>query len=409
VVNHAAFAPEDTEDARRGRPAVDLQPYAAQRGLVHQGQVLVGHFSGLNPLWADYVFNSMRGELAPQRFGTLQHELYEIGLGDDGQPTAPGTFYGKRTTFKQGLRSFMGVSRTVKNEPFGNRAMWLPVTGVKLLVPEAALLPRVRILNKGHLSSLIDPKLGDAAPGFRMIRDSWVPSELREALGERMGPALSTLDARFVRVDLACGALGLQVNGFVADPARLDALVQVGVALAEAAAELGRPGWRPAPFEQPLGPFDASQHPPGYQSFEGWIDQSGMAALADHGAQLGLTIEDPVALHRSQPRLPLPGTSRGVLSGTLPGASRLGRLTWQYQAHPGSGRYLRGGAVFAASPSADLTPPGGVLLPETDMYVAARDGIACCWSRTLTEGTLEAAGLAQRAVASMRASGLADV
>ena len=29
------------------------------------------HFSGLNPLWPDYVFNVMRGELVPGRFGTV--------------------------------------------------------------------------------------------------------------------------------------------------------------------------------------------------------------------------------------------------------------------------------------------------------------------------------------------------
>ncbi len=52
------------------------------------GQALVGHFGGLNPLCPDYVFNVVRGELVPGRFGTVQHE---VELGDDGEPRQSGS------------------------------------------------------------------------------------------------------------------------------------------------------------------------------------------------------------------------------------------------------------------------------------------------------------------------------
>ena len=114
------------------------------------------------------------------------------------------------------------------------------------------------------------------------------------------------------------------------------------------------------PFAAPLPPFDAGTHPAGFISFEGKIDRSGMVALERDAAAFGLRIEDPAALHRAFPRLPIPGTSRGILAGTLPGTGgTFGRLTWNTQRHPDSSAYLRRGAIVAARPGAPATPVGG--------------------------------------------------
>src|SRR3954469_11713104 len=125
MANHAAYAPDDVDDARQGHPASDLSGYAQARGLEPLGQALVGHFSGLNPIWPDYVFNVCRGELVPGRYGVVQHELDEVSLGDDGDPIGSGVWFGRRSTAKPGLRSLIGLRKEPKNEPFAAQAMWV--------------------------------------------------------------------------------------------------------------------------------------------------------------------------------------------------------------------------------------------------------------------------------------------
>ena len=157
-----------------GYPATTLETYAAERGWDFRNQELAGHFGGLNPDWVDYVFNSMRGELVPGRFGTLQHELLEVALGNDGSPSL-GQWYGRRSVGRKGLRGMLGLERHV-DEPFADRsAMWVPTTSVKLLVPEAATLPEVTVVSAAYTtlrarrsSVRTDPISGsDATPSCR--------------------------------------------------------------------------------------------------------------------------------------------------------------------------------------------------------------------------------------------------
>lgn len=405
MANHAAYAPEDVEDARRGHPTSDLTEYARSRGLEPVGQALVGHFSGLNPLWPDYTFNVARGAFPGDRYGAVQHELREVGLGDDGSPGGSGEWFGRRTTVNPGLRNLIGLHKEPKNEPFAAQAMWVPVTATKVLVPEAALLPRIVILGKTH-SSFLDPSLDPWAPSFRMVKSQWVSDEWQAAIAAAVGPTLQSLGDRFVRLELKHGALGLQVNGFRADPADLDRLVAATSAMGDALAEVARPWWTPGPFDAPLGAFSPSTHPPGYVTFDGEFDSSGIEALDRDAAAFGMTVEDPAALHRRFPKLALPGTSRGLLAGSFPGTSTFGRLSFQTQGHPGSSAYLRRGAVIEAAAEAAPTPIGGVLLAETDMYVAVGGGLACCWTRTNSEGRLDTAELLEKATATFRARGL---
>jgi hypothetical protein len=405
VPNHAAYKAADVEDARRGHPAVDLAPYGRSRGLEPLGQAQVGHVAGLNPRWPDYVFNVLRGELVAGRFGTVQHELDEIALADDGEPTQGGSYFGRRSTARPGLRSLIGLRKEPPNEPFAAQALWMPTTGIKVLVPEAALLPRLVVRTADH-AAFTEPSL---VPGFRMVSSRWVGDDLRQAVGAAIGPTLQGLGTTFARLELAHGALGLRVDGFRADPADLDRLVAAVGAMAAMLGGLAAPWWAPGPFSDPLGAFDRSTHPAGYRSFDGDMDRSGMDAMARDAAAFGMVVEDPVALHRREPRLPLPGTSLGVLAGPLPGTTTFGRLTWQTQSHPGSSAYLRPAAVVEARPDAPALPVGGRLVADTDMYVALADGRAGCWTRTNSPGRLETADLATRAVATFRAAGVADL
>jgi hypothetical protein len=405
--NYAAFERSDAGDAKRGEPTSDLSDYASDRGWEFRGPDLASHFSGLNPRWVDYVFNSMRGELAPGRFGTLAHELYETPVMPDGTFTdISGDFWAKVVRIKKGLGSLIGMPKTPPNEPFAAWSVWLPSTAVKLQVPEAVLLPPTVVRNKSRLGRG-NPSLGDVAPNYRMRDDGRVPDDQRQSLAAAIGPPLQGLDFPLVEVELSFGAVALRVNGFRDDPAVLDHLVGVAREIGERCAEAARRWWAPAPFEQSVGPPVPDAHPPWYPSFHRQFTAA-LTALRTVASEMGLQEEDPVALHRALPILPIPGASQGVLAGTLPGTSTFGRLTWQYQAHGPVG-FMRGGVVVAAAPTAPATPPGGVLLAGPDMYVASRDGVACCWARGYTVARLDSVALVERAITAFRESGAAEI
>ena len=284
--------------------------------------------------------------------------------------------------------------------------MWVPTTSVKVLVPEIATLPRLTIGRSAYMS-LGDPKLGPSGPGLRIRCDADVHPQVQQYLDAQLGPALAGL-SQYVRLRTSCGAIGLTVNGYVADPARLDHLVAVVGHAAAVFVEVGRPTWQPAPFLAGLGPYDQPAHPPGYPSFVTTTEGPIAAALSHHATHLGWTVEDPVALHRRFPTLPVPGVSCGVIAGVVPGSGAPARLSWHTQQRPGSPSALRGAGVFVARADAAATRPGGELVAATDMYVAVVDGLACTWARLNTIGELRASEVLQRSVETVRACGLVD-
>jgi len=395
VPNHAAYTAADVDDARRGHPEADLVAYAEARGLEAMPQALIGHFRGLNPTWQEYVFNPLRGELVPGRFGSIQHELDEVDLDGDGDPRQGGSYYGRRTVGRSGFRSLIGLERKPKNEPFAADAMWLPTTGFKLLVPELALLPAMMIRTRDHMAF----SHGGFGASFRMADSRWISDELRGAVTAAISPTLETIATTYTRLEIANGAIGLRVDGFRSDPADLDRFVAALGTIAEQLTEVARPLWAPAPFEQPLAAPDSDTHPAGFFGFM----SDGVAVMERDAAAFNLVHEDPADLHRRFPRLPLPGTSLGVLAGTLPGSDQFGRLTWQTFPHAPTG-HMRRAALVAVAAGAPTLPPGGVLVESTDMYVAAADGVAGCWTRTISYGKVETADLAERALASFRES-----
>ncbi|MDO9174981.1 MAG: hypothetical protein Q7V62_09250, partial [Actinomycetota bacterium] len=199
--------------------------------------------------------------------------------------------------------------------------------------------------------------------------------------------------------------------GFVAAADQLDALVNAASALADAVAQLCSAWWAPDHFDTPLAPFDPAGHPRGWPSamFTGPLDDSLTTSLQTIARDMRASIEDPVALHRRFPRLPIPGASLGVIAGRLPGTHAVGRLTWHFQNHHVSSMVRRGGAVFAARPGVADTAAGGHLVSDTDLYVAVRDGVAACWFREWTVGHFHSARLLEQALITLRGTGLADV
>lgn len=409
MFSHAAFARDDLEDARRGHPAVDLGPYAQAEGLDLLGRGRLPEFIAFHKAWDEHTFNVMRGEVVPGRYGMLSHELYQVDLGDDHKPLRSGAWHGKRLQAKGGgFRVLVGLERKVRNEPFGAHAMWLPTTTIRLLVPEAVLLPTVFIASKEYMP-FSDPTLKPTAPDLRINRMRAVDDQLQARIAEVLGPTLQGLRYHFVELRKYQGAMELTVNGYVTDPERLTALRAAAGAIADGMAQLAAPWFVTAPFERHFGNFDPSRHPPGYVSFASSFTPGGLDALQKHAAEHSMQVEDPVNLHRAIPRLPIPGASRGSLFGQFPGSTAVGRLTWTYEGQSDPPLACRGAALFTARSGTPDTPVGGRLLASTNMFVAARDGVACCWTTGWSPGRLESANLVTRALASMRESGLADV
>src|SRR5689334_10520769 len=91
--NHgrAAFCKADIDDAKRRRPAVELQAYAAARGLEFRGRGMLAGFRGALPAHPEYMYNLMRGVLPGGRFGVVVHELLQTHCAND--QSMDGSFY----------------------------------------------------------------------------------------------------------------------------------------------------------------------------------------------------------------------------------------------------------------------------------------------------------------------------
>lgn len=82
--SYAAFDPADVDDAKRGYPLGDLSVYAAARQLGSRRSERLEGLLGALPRWPDYVFGIADGRLSGDRYGLVEHELYEIETNEHG-------------------------------------------------------------------------------------------------------------------------------------------------------------------------------------------------------------------------------------------------------------------------------------------------------------------------------------
>lgn len=261
--SHVALAPEDVDDSERCRPDVDLNAFAEARGLIFGGSIILGTFVGVLPTWAEYVFNSSRGELAPGRFGLVEHELLEIPVNQN-DPSGSGIsgLGGQFWAVKRGFppnwkkRLIPGVIELgmdePPNEPFAAYATWAPVTSVYVHVPEAACAPRISVGSAERHNAIGNTSLDDIGlPQYRLLTD--IPEDLRiAALGGPAGQALNSVDAPYVSMLLSFSQLRLMRNGFVTDEAELDALIASATVIADGLAAACSPDATTRPFDTPL-------------------------------------------------------------------------------------------------------------------------------------------------------------
>src|SRR5918999_488586 len=99
-------------DGFRGRPDVELTPYASARGLEHHGNATQHGYIPAFPLTSELQFNVMRGELPGGEQGVLYHEVKLLD-----EETASGTFYGQHVSLKQARASDLVAVTGLTGEP----------------------------------------------------------------------------------------------------------------------------------------------------------------------------------------------------------------------------------------------------------------------------------------------------
>ena len=395
---HAAFSPDDVEDARRGRPAVQLRPIIEGLGLKFADNEMPGAFVATMPSWPDYVFNGGRGALPGGRYGQVGHELLEIEVAQDGLQMG-GSMYAVRSSYKN--TGFFGFHNAPPNEPFAANHAWAPSTAVHVRAPEAARLPRIVVIEKSRIPAWGNPRLEDhGLPELRMVETNGVTPELIAAVADVCRPWLERRSDPYLRMRVLSGTLNLTVNGYRADPGDLRQLVDAAEGIANGlAAMLPRP--LGVPFDNP-GPAVGSTDPlPGVP--RAWPQYTAM--FAETARVSGLRNEDATHLMSLLPRNPIPGIPWGVLFGTPAGTTKPCRIVWHNQ----GGRTessVRGGMITLARPGAS-TSVGGVLHGPTAMYAEVVDGFAYCWNQQRS-GDVDAQAVAQSGVTTLRALGLAD-
>jgi hypothetical protein len=117
-------------DGFRGRPDVDLAPYADARGLEHRGSATQLDYIPAFPLTSELQFNVMRGTLPGGEQGVLYHE---VDLLDEA--TAAGTFYGQKVSLSQARPEDLISLTGITGEPI--RYFKVPHTTAAIRIPQA--------------------------------------------------------------------------------------------------------------------------------------------------------------------------------------------------------------------------------------------------------------------------------
>lgn len=412
----AAFAKEDREDAARRRPSGSLQDYAVQRGLEFRDRASLAGFRRALPAFPEEQFNLMRGVLPRGRFGILLHELLQT----HGPGTAlPGTFYAVRESSDEGfLRSLIPDRTNIpiignfldpapsKDPPkaFAGQGAWSPVTTAATPVPETVSRLPIVALTVASRAPLIDSAanrdLGPlGVPGWRAQSSAGIEAErLAPLLTPAVAAALAPLTGLpYARAVIDHGMLVVKRNGFVMDPATLDAFAETTCALGDALAAACLGDRRPVPLAQHLAPCPWSD--------DARVVQHGLPKAWENdfrafATQRGLALEDPADWHERHPTVPLPGRVLAVMRA--PDGLRLLFTTDVPVEGP---RAVRGAIAFPVAPGTPPTPPGGIANADAGTTTAVAGDVAVVWTHRWFGYAREADTLREDALSAARAAG----
>ena len=350
-------------DGFRGRPDVDLAPYATARGLEHRGsEAQIDHIPAF-PLTSELQFNVMRGALPGGETGVLYHE---VDLLDEA--TAAGTFYGQKVSLSQARPQDLISLTGITGEPI--RYFKVPQTTAGIRIPQAqgplvgfdvgrsserviraaaegetfksgftldlSFLSRRKKKDKKSDDPLFQgpqPFIGRdlayiGAPDWRIAFRGRARKEVVEEL--IVGPLKELLAADppiGFRVTFAYGVLVVTRQHFLKEDEELDLFAERVSWLAARIRELCVAHAAPQPFEAELPP------PPWAEKIEAapddtfmGMDSQDLAGFHAIARERGMASEDPFEFHRAFSDLPVPGEAYGVMRGTLPGTSLTGRV-----------------------------------------------------------------------------------
>jgi hypothetical protein len=349
-------------DGFRGRPDVDLAPYASARGLEHCGSATQLDFIPAFPLTSELQFNVMRGRLPGGEQGVLYHE---VDLLDEA--TAAGTFYGQKVSLSQARPEDLISLTGITGEPI--RYFKVPHTTAAIRIPQAqgplvgfdvgrsserviraapegegfksgftldlSFLSRRKKKQKSEepLFQGPQPFIGRdlaymALPEWRIAYRGRAQKELVEQV--IAGPLTELLAADpplGYRITFAYGVLIVTRQHFLKQDDELDAFAERTSSLAARLRELCLASASPQPFETELAapPWAAKIDEAPGETWQG-MDSQDLAGFHAIAGQRGLASEDPFEFHRAFSDLPLPGEAYGVMRGTLSGTSLFGRV-----------------------------------------------------------------------------------
>lgn len=246
----AALSRADVADAKRRRPAVDLRAYARRHGLATGSASFVPGDPALR-------FNVLCGPIAQEPEAALFHWAKPWGVFPDGDP-GPGTFHARRWRPARGpwwkllkpdltwlsWLPFVGWLFALKQvdtgAPAQPNAIGVPCTAVAVAIPEAAGLRAMTIDNwpkPRHIAADHERLGGRGLPGWTALYPQGAPPAqvVDRFLSEPVLGALAAVSATpFFELRFRDGVLVVARNGYLDDPAELDALAATA-ALAAAA------------------------------------------------------------------------------------------------------------------------------------------------------------------------------
>jgi hypothetical protein len=414
-------------DGFRGRPDVDLAPYATARGLEHHGSDTQVDYIPALPLTSELQFNVMRGPLPGGERGVLYHE---VDLLDE--ETAAGTFYGKKVSLSQARPQDLIALTGVTAEPV--RYFKVPQTTVGIRIPTAQgplvgfdvgrsgervihAAPEGEAFKSGFTLDLSflrrkkkkkseEPLLQGPQPFIgRDLADVGLPAWRIAYRGRAQVDAIEDLIAGPIkevlesdpplgyRITFAYGVLIVTQQHFLERDEELDTFAEGASRLAARIREICAANASPRPFETELPPPSwapkiAAAPDETWQGMHGQ-DLAGFDTIA---RERGLACEDPFEFHRAFCDLPIPGEAYGVMRGTLPGTSLFGRVVVGVERTIRSppaywdrvleelphGPYGSDAVLVAVRPDApDAHPDTG--MPWGDGGFAVRRGVLVAW------------------------------
>ena len=168
-----------------------------------------------------------------------------------------GALYDERYTVKDPFFFQPSYWKRPKEGPFVGNAIWIPTTKVAARVPQAALAPYVVAMPSERLAPTGRYELDrHGLPGFALNHGEEEENAdfLDRLFGGEAGRVLAGLDHAFVQLTIRDGTVALVRNGFVREPAELDALVEAAGASSPGVREICDSWAEPQPFEEPLRP-----------------------------------------------------------------------------------------------------------------------------------------------------------